>query len=463
MGDASTIGEALDAWGLAEAIRSGETTAEEEVEAAIARIEADDHNAVVIPMFDAARRQVETGLPSGPLRGVPILIKDITLSTPGYRTTSGCAFTADFKETEESAYVQRLKRAGAVILGKTNTCELGMGLACEPRLHGPTFNPRAREHTTGGSSGGSAAAVAAELVPVAQGGDGFGSIRVPAACCGVIGMKPTRARNPMGPLVRELLSGMASIHVLSRSVRDQALFLDTTHGMSPGDPYAAPEPKTTFVDAMSKEFSEPLRIAKTVDAEGIDVHPSCREAVETTAARLRSLGHQVEEISAPLPSRKLFRDFRTLIEVATASALSAHPQTGRPARQNEVERATWETAERGRAHSALDHEAAIAGIRHATVRLETCFTDFDALLTPVTATPPARLGHHNMDEQSAASYWSRVEAFSPFCVWFNAGGQPAISLPTGTMDGLPIGVQIATRFGEDALLLRLAAQLETSR
>src|SRR5213083_823821 len=269
--------EHYDALGLAALVRGGKVTPLELLESAIALVEARNPkiNAVVMRLYDYGRKQIADGLPDGPFRGVPFLLKDLTASLAGVPMTRGSRFFADSPPAvADSEHVRRLKRAGLVIFGRTNTCELGLSLTCEPVLHGPTRNPWGPTRISGGSSGGAAAAVGARMLPLAHASDGFGSIRAPAACCGVVGLKPTRARNTFAPFASEGLGGLSTEHAVTLTVRDTAALLDATRGAGPGDPYVAPPPARPFLSEVGATPGR-LRIAwtstppngATIDAE----------------------------------------------------------------------------------------------------------------------------------------------------------------------------------------------------
>src|SRR5499426_2626444 len=279
--------ESYDALGLADLVRRGKVTPTELLDAAIARAEARNPtvNAIVLPLYDYARQAIADGLPDGPFRGVPYLLKDLSASLAGVRTMRGSRFFADTPPAAaDSEHVARLKRAGLVVFGRTSTCELGLSLTCEPQLYGATKNPWDTTRTSGGSSGGAAAATGARIVPIAHASDGFGSIRAPAACCGLVGLKPTRARNTMAPFSGEGLGGLSTEHAVTLSVRDSAALLDATCGAAPGDPYQAPVPPQSYLDEVAAN-PRGLRIAWTAKApNGAPVAPESLAALAETVA-----------------------------------------------------------------------------------------------------------------------------------------------------------------------------------
>src|ERR671924_14401 len=289
--------EHYDALGLADLVRRRQVSADALLDAAIARVEARNPsvNAVVMKLYDYGRQAIKAGLPDGPLTGVPFLIKDLSAALAGVPTTRACKYFADAVPREDSEQVRRLKRAGLVIFGKTNTCELGLSLTCEPQFHGATRNPWDLSRISGGSSGGAAAAVAARMLPTAHGSDGFGSIRAPAACCGLVGLKPTRGRNTMAPYLGEGLGGCSIEHAVTLSVRDSAALLDATAGLGAGDPYTVPPPARPFLQECG-EHPGRLRVAfTTVTPNGAPVAAEYLQALQDTAQLCTALGHDVEE------------------------------------------------------------------------------------------------------------------------------------------------------------------------
>lgn len=457
--------EEYDALGLAELVRNREITAAELLDAAIARAEARNPalNAIVDRLHDHGRDAIAAGLPDGPFTGVPYLLKDIGGALGGHAQTRGSRFFDDVAPPRDSVIVERGKRAGLVIFGKTNTPELGLSLTCEPRLFGPSRNPWDRERTPGGSSGGSAAAVAARIVPMASGGDGFGSIRVPAACCGLVGLKPTRARNTQDPYSGEGNAGQTTEHALTRSVRDSAALLDATAGAGSGDPYVAPPPERPFFDEVGADPGR-LRVAMTSRApNGAPVERELLDVLEDTAALLRDLGHDVEETDPDIDRESVIPTFRAISAANVAATLRGHP-AGREAGPDDVERVTAAAARLGEEMSGADYVRATQAAHRLGRRMAAFHESWDVLLTPALGTLPPRLGWLDMMLEDADEYWDRVFRFSPFTVWFNITGQPAITLPMGTSEtGLPTSVQLVASYGDEATLIRLAARLEAAR
>ena len=459
--------EHYDALGLADLVRRRQVTADELLDAAIVRVEARNPsvNAVVMKLYDYGRQAIAAGLPDGPLSGVPFLLKDLSAALAGVPTTRACKFFAEAVPAEDSEQVNRLKRAGLVIFGKTNTCELGLSLTCEPQFHGATHNPWDLTRISGGSSGGAAAAVGARMLPAAHGSDGFGSIRAPAACCGLVGLKPTRARNTMAPYLGEGLGGLSTEHALTLSVRDSAALLDATAGLGAGDPYTVPPPARPFLQECGAHPGR-LHIAfTTVTPNEAPVAAEYLQALQNTAQLCTALGHHVEEANPTIDRAAVIPTFLTLMAANTVVNLSSHPTAGRPARQDEVEKVTWASAHvMGAKLSAADYVRGTQTAHKLGRQMAAFYTQYDVLLTPALAMLPPKLGWIDMMLDDVQEYWRRVFTFSPFTVWFNITGQPAIVFPLGqTADGLPLSVQLVARYGDEATLFRLASQIETVR
>ena len=459
--------EQYDALGLADLVRHGKVTPDSVLDAAIERVEARNSrvNAVIMKLYDHGRRAIADGLPDGPFRGVPFLVKDLTASIAGVPMTRGSKFFADAPPaTIDSEHVKRLKRAGLVIFGRTNTCEVGLSLTCEPRLYGPTRNPWDPSRTSGGSSGGAAAAVGARMLPMAHATDGFGSIRAPAACCGLVGLKPTRARNTMAPFAGEGLGGLSAEHAVTLSVRDCAALLDATVGPGPGDPYIAPPPAQPFLQELS-EHPGVLRIAYTTAApNGAAVEIESLNALRDAISVCVGLGHQVEDATPEVDGELIVPTFLTIAAANTVVNLAGHPTAGRSPREDEVERVTWATGKMGEKVSGADYIRAIQTAHRLGRQMASFHAKYDVLLTPGLASLPPKLGWMDMMLDDVDEYWRRVFNFSPFTVWFNLTGQPAMVLPLGRGDnGVPVAVQLVGRYGGEGTLFRLAAQLENAR
>lgn len=459
--------EQYDGLGLAELVRRGQVTPDELLDAAIERVEARNGavNAVVSKAYDRARQSIAAGLPDGPFRGVPFLLKDLGGWLAGDRVTRGSDF---FKDTPpvaaDSEHVGRLKAAGLVIFGRTNSCELGLSLTCEPRAYGPTRSPWDTDRISGGSSGGAAASVGARMLPMAHASDGFGSIRAPAACCGLVGLKPTRGRNTQSPYAGEGLGGCSTEHAVTLSVRDSAALLDATSGPGAGDPYAAPPPARPFLAEIGAA-SGPLRIAFTSKApNGAPVAPEYLQTLRETVQLCVDLGHQVEEADPAVDGDQVVPTFLTLAAVNTVVNLGSHPTKGRPAERGEVENVTFDTGKLGERISSADYVRATQTMHRLGRQMAAFHQQYDLLLTPGLGTLPPPIGWIDMMMDDVHEYWRRVFTFSPFTVWFNLTGQPAMMLPIGRSEtGFPIAVQLVAPFGQEATLFRLGSQLETAR
>jgi amidase len=457
----------LDATAQAELVRRREVKPIELVDAAIERIERLNPtlNAVVTPMYEEARTIAKGKLPDGPFTGVPFLLKDLLASYKGVRLASGSVSQRDFVPDHDSELVVRLKRAGLIIIGKTNTPEFGLLPTTEPRLFGPTHNPWDVTRTPGGSSGGSATAVASGMVPMAHGNDGGGSIRIPASCCGIFGLKPTRARNSLGPDLGDMFSGLVVEHALTRSVRDSAALLDATSGSDMGDPYWAPPPKRPFLLEVNTA-PEPRHIAFTTTAvTGTAVHPDCVAAVREAATLCRSLGHEVIEANLNIPGDLLNQCFTTVWSAGCAWIIDDFAMsTGQTPTPDQFETLTWALAEMGRTQAASAYLMAVTALQRISRQIAQFFRDYDILITPTLAEPPVPLGTFDSPPDNPLQGLLRAGQFVPFTPICNVTGQPAMSVPLfWNSEGLPVGVHFIGRFGDEATLFRLAAQLESAR
>lgn len=464
----------LDATAQAEKVRSGEVSPRQLVDAAIARIEGlnPELNAVITERFERARREAESGsLPDGPFRGVPIVLKDLAGYSAGdpFHCGMKALRDVDWREPEDSWLVAKLKRAGFVVLGKTNTPELGLLPTTEPEAYGRTRNPWDPARSPGGSSGGSAAAVASGMVPVATASDGGGSTRIPAAACGLVGLKETRGRFSMGPWAGDALGGISIEGLVSRSVRDTASILDVMQGYMPGDPYTAPPPARPYAAEVGADPGS-LRIGLLAHVPGgeAELHPDCVAAVQEAAALLGSCGHRVEEAwpAAIDEAPDVTPHFMILWSTRTAAALDSWSQrAGKPIGADDVEPLTWALAEMARGQPAPQVATSIAFLQAWTRRFARWWADgFDLLLSPTLGEPPAKLGEFDATPGNPLRGILRCRGYVAFTGQFNTSGQPAINLPLyWNRDGVPIGVQLGAAFGREELLLRVAAQLEEAR
>ena len=452
----------LDATELARLIGRGELSALEVLEKAVERAERVNPrlNALVYPWYDHAKERIREGLPQGPFHGVPFLLKDLYQDYEGQKQSNGCRALAGTVAGQDGEMVSRYKAAGLSIFGRTASPEFGLSTTTESALHGQTRNPWNPELTSGGSSGGASSMVAAGVLPMANASDGGGSIRVPASCTGLFGLKPTRGRNPMGPLVGEGWSGLATVHAISRSVRDSALLLDCTAGPDLGAPYWAEPPERPFLEEVGREVAG-MKAAVLREAWfGVETHPDCLEAVDRAAGLCRGLGLEVEEASLPIPRELLDADMQIIYANARETVELVEQVLGRPATEEDVEKNNLAMARRDRSTGA-DYVRALNGI-HALGRLVArFFLDFDLLITPTMPVPPMPLGLLSPSREDAEAQWRDVMRTIAFTSVFNASGNPAASVPLHwNRDGLPIGVQFVAPYGDEAGLFRIASALE---
>lgn len=456
---------ALDGVGQGEAISRGEVSPSDLVEAVIANIEAVDPelNSVVIPMFDEARRTAKQPLPSGPLAGVPFLLKNIVAEYRGSLYTASSPTLAGYVSDTDSELVRRYRAGGLVVAGKTNTPQFAVGPTTEPLMYGATRNPWDTGRSAGGSSGGSAAAVAAGLVALAHGNDGGGSIRIPASCCGLVGLKPTRGRNPLGPKYGEVWGGLIAEHVLSRSVRDTAAALDLTAGPDAGAPYWAAPDSQTYLEA-TKQNPDRLRIGftdRTYSGEAID--PECRDSVRETARWCEQLGHDVEEVTLPIDGDLLFRNFTAVLAASASTVLrDMRRRTEERLDESHFEPLFWGLANVGDRMTAAEYMLTWQELHALGRQVGEFHSRYDVLLTPTLGKPPVPLGTFAMEPWGDPfAMRQQMWSFAPFTQLQNVTGQPAISLPLHlSSSGLPLGSHFVGRYGDELTLLRLAAQLE---
>ncbi len=457
----------FDATDLARLISEGQVSPGEVLEWAIARCEAVNPrlNAVVIKNFDRARRAASQPLPKGPLRGIPFLLKDLFVELEGTVTTHGSRFFANHAAKGTSTLITRYEAAGLVIFGKTASPEFGSNSSTESLLWGDTHNPWDLTRSSGGSSGGSAVAVATGIVPVAHASDGGGSIRIPASCCGIFGLKPSRGRTPLGPAAFDKAAGLGVNHVVSRSVRDSALLLDVSHGPAFGDPYIAPPPARRYVEEVGRDPG-PLRIGlQRKSALPVETHPDCLRALEETARLCESLGHEIDEIEPPpLPGEGLWRSFGVLRGTSIAMAVARRErELARKVTADDLEPNNWHAYQESLRYSAIDHETERQYIYSLAREIVLHQDSFDAVLSPTLAAPPPKLGVLNPNSPSEA-FANAAMSMAGFTIAYNVSGQPAITVPLHwNEEGIPIGTMFAGRPGAEGTLLRLAGQLEQAR
>jgi Asp-tRNA(Asn)/Glu-tRNA(Gln) amidotransferase A subunit family amidase len=453
-----------DALGLAGLVAAGEVSAAEVLDAAIASIDArnPELNAVVSRCDEVARDEVARGLPAGPFTGVPYLIKDLNAHVAGLPSTQGVRLFADVVAEHDSEFVARLRRAGMVILGKTNTPGFGSSTSTEPGFFGRCHNPWNLERVAGGSSGGAASAVAGGIVPAAHATDGGGSIRIPASCCGLFGLKVTRGRVTHAPYAGEGWNGMSVGHAVTRSVRDSAAILDATCTPFPGDPYVAPSPARPYLDEVTTEPGR-LRVGLLDRQPGTGLEPDadCRAGLEAAARLLDTLGHHVEPVEWPELPMAPAAITGTISSTHIANAVDRRLEAlGRELRDDDLDQWIRLIVERGRDVTGEVYVQAVAAM-HATGRtVAAMMAGYDVLCTPTLAIVPPELGilDPNGDFVAALPY---LGAMSGFLSIANITGQPAMSVPLHrSADGLPVGVHFMGRFGDEASLFRLAGQLE---
>jgi amidase len=475
----------LDALALGGLVASGQVTAAELLEAALERADARNPalNAIVHRADDVARRRAAGALPAGPLSGVPFLIKDLLTAWKGQPMTFSSRLGAGFRPGFDSEVVRRLEAAGLNLFGTTNAPELGILAHTEPRLHGPCRNPWNTDHTPGGSSGGSASAVAARIVPAAHGNDGGGSLRIPASHGGLFGLKPTRGRVSFAP-ASDGWDGMACEGVLTRSVRDSAALLDVLAGPLPGDTFTPPPPARPWLEEVGRPPGR-LRIAFTEESFfGRTTHDECRAAVRDAATALAALGHELVEDRPPFDREPMVHAYLVVVAAGVGAAVENLSRlTGRRARQSLLEPETVGLVAGGRAFSATEHVAALDTTRAWARQIGPFFERYDLLLTPTVGQPPVRvgalqprplealgirlaalLGSRRLLDTMFAEIGDRSFEATGFTMPWNQTGQPAASVPIRwTPEGLPLGAQLVGRFGDEATLVRVAAQLEAAR
>ena len=475
----------LDATDLAALVRKGEVSPRELLEAAIERAEVRNPalNAIVYELHDRARERVDS-LPDGPFRGVPFLLKDLKITLAGTVTTNSSYLTRNRVFDVSSENAKRYEAAGLQIFGKTNSPEFGIMGITEPALRGPCRNPWNTDHSPGGSSGGASAVVAARIVPVAHGGDGGGSIRIPASATGLFGLKPTRARTTMAPHLGESWGGFVSEHVLARSVRDSAAFLDLVDGPFPGDPYYAPPKARPWLEEVGAPVGK-LKIAYTTDTLFAGTtHPDCKAAVEDSVKLLESLGHEVVEGKPEFPLEELVQAYFITVAAGVAAFVEQTAAwAGKKPSHRDFEPQTWVLAQIGWKNSAAELVKSQQIIQKASRQVAAFFEDVDIFVSSTMAVPPVRIGELALSSSeklqlsllrtlnsaplldlALKTLGTNALARTPNTQLFNQTGQPGMSVPLYWNEaGLPIGTQMVGRFGDEATLFRLAAQLEEAR
>jgi len=456
-----------DGLGLATLVRQGELSSAELLEAAIERIERHNPrlNAVVYRAYEEARRSARAPLPDGPFRGVPFLVKDLNCDVADMPRTDGSVALRDHVPAVDGELARRWRAAGLVLAGKTNTPEFGITGTTEGRLFGPCRNPWNLQHIAGGSSGGAAAAVASGMVPLAHASDGMGSIRIPAACCGLFGLKVTRDRNPLYPEEALRAFGFSVHHAVTRTVRDSAALLDATGYPEPGAPFAAPRKERPYLEEIARPPERLLVGFTRSRPDGTKLDPEVQAALESTLKLLEELGHKLEERELGVDQRALYVALGPISSSNMAAAVSELAErTGRALREEELEPLTWSIVESGRGVTGEQMARGRRALARLTRRLAQFFETLDVWLSPVMGTPPPKIGQIDPVQIPAAEVHRRQAQAFPFTPPFNMTGQPAMSVPLAwTPTGLPIGMQFAARYGDEATLLRLAAELEQAR
>ena len=458
--------EQYDAVGLAELVAARAVGADELLQAARERLDRlnPSLNAVTVDGLAFAEDALKNGLPEGPFTGVPFLLKDLGAACPGLPSTDGSRFNPPEPADHMDNAVRRFLAAGLVVAGRTNSPEYGLTTTTEPVRHGPTLNPWNPEFSAGGSSGGAAAAVAAGIVPAAHASDGGGSIRIPASSCGLFGLKPSRGRISAAPLYGDSWSGFATSHVITRSVRDSAAFLDILHGPEPGDPYAAPPPSRPYAEEVGAPAGS-LRIALVTEPfTGASVDPRVADYARETAALCEELGHTVVEGGPEIDRETFAEGFTTIVAVHAAILVEFLEQVnGRQAGVDDLETGTLALAQTGRTATGMAFQAAIDRMHAAGRQVGAFFETADLILSPVQAVETPRLGWVDLMQPSDL-FRQRIRQTCGFTALFNATGCPAMSVPLHwSEDGVPQGIQFAAPLGREDVLFRLAAQLEEAR
>ena len=453
-----------DGLGLAELVRKRQVTPAELVEAAIERIERHNPtlNAVVYKGYDDARSQAASDLPDGPFRGVPFLIKDLAMPVAGWPRTSGSKFAKDVVDAQDGGLTARYRASGVIPLGKTNTPEYGITGTTESALLGACRNPWNPGHIAGGSSGGSASAVAAGIVPMAHASDGLGSIRIPAACCGLVGLKVTRDRNPNLPDGYDYALGNVVDHVVSRTVRDSAAMLDATGWPEPGSPYPPPPKARPYMDEIAASPGR-MRIAWSAETpNGRPIHAEIQAALEQTADLLKALGHEVIERGLGIDYRALYASRGAAGAANFAAGMGRLIElVGREPEPDELEPLTWASLKVGRRQTGAEVMHSLQETRMLNRKTLAAFEDIDVYLCPVMGEPPPEIGFIDAVGLEPREVSRRQGRVFPYTPPFNFSGQPSISLPLAqSTAGLPIGMMFTAKYADEATLFRLAAQLE---
>ncbi|MHA6687575.1 amidase [Mesorhizobium sp. A556] len=451
-----------DALGLAGLVRRGEVSPAELVACAVTLIERlnPELNAVIHKLYDMGREGAATVDRNAPFAGVPFLLKELASSWKGAPLTNSSCYLKDLTAPGDSELSRRVRAAGLLLVGKSNAPENGWSISTEPKLYGATKNPWKDDITAGGSSGGTAAAVASRMVPIGEASDGAGSIRVPASCCGIVGLKPSRGRITLAPF-GDYWYGGAYFFACTRTVRDTAAYLDGVAGGMPGDTYTPPVPDGTWLE-LSSHAPKKLRIGFTVTPpNGASIDPQVKAAVLATVRTFESLGHHVEEHDMPFDGEAAWKTYTNMTCVQTAAMFDQlAPVVGHAVTPDDVEPVTWAIIERGRSTSGMDHATDVERLRVLGREVTTDLVPYDLFVTPTLTQLPRPMGYYDMSMTDIDAYNAKWTD-SMFAFPFNFSGQPAISLPLAwTNDDIPIGVQLVGRYGDEATVLAASAQLE---
>lgn len=459
--------ESYDMLGLAELIRKRDISATELLEDTIKRadIAQGRYNYMARPLYERAKKSIAAGLPEGPFTGVPFMLKDLNMRLAGERLGQGSNLYSDYRATETSELTRRYEKAGLVICAYTNTPEFGLTGTTESAATGATLNPWNPRHSSGGSSGGAAVAVAAGVVPGAHASDGGGSIRIPASACGLFGLKPSRGRVPMGPPRTEGWGGLSTHHAITRSVRDCAALLDISHGIEPGSRYGAPSPERPYLEEVGRAPGK-LRVAYApVAVGGTKTDPEVAAATAEAARLMEALGHEVEEVTLPGNAAELAAANFALIGPAVAADCDARAAALGQELQGLVEPMTYAMIQAGRYFKGTDVARANATLQEHAVTIGQFMQNYDVILQPTMAILPVEIGVASLSSKESMEVWgARVAPLGVYAGMWNATGQPSMSVPFAqSKSGLPIGVMFTGRYGDEALLFRLAGQLEQAR
>lgn len=457
-----------DALGLAELVAKGDVTPGELLDAAASRAEAaqKELNCFSAIFVDAAREQIDSGLPDGLFAGAPYAVKDLGISVGGQSLTHGSRAWKGNVADKDSVLASRYKAAGLTLFAQTTSPEWGLTVTTESKLYGQTRNPWDITRTSGGSSGGASAAVAAGVVPAAHASDGGGSIRVPAACTGLFGMKPSRGRTPMGPMTTEGWNGQSCQHAVSRTVRDSAALLDISHGPEVGSRYVAPPPAGAYLDAVQRTPGQ-LKIAVWTKApNGAEGDDEAKAGVANTVKLLESLGHIVEEAEPEFDGEALSKGMVMTLAAAMAMTMEARADAlGRPVREDEMEDVTAQFVELGNKVPMIELMKANQASIKAALVFDQFMVDggYDMMLAPTLSRTPDKLGALSLSPEDLDEYAVAVSTFAPWCPLFNQTGAPAMSVPLHwTQENMPLGMMFGARCGQEERLFSLAAQLEAA-